>query len=149
PVMNTSTLTPMNPGYAVVLNNYTGAVTTGIIITSNNNIIQGLVIQNFGTNVGSVTDIGISINGNNNTVLGCYIGVGVTGSNGFSSGGNYVTEYGIVINGDNNMIGNGTPAGANLISGIASDGPGGTYGDGIQINGNNNRVKGNMMGLKR
>ena len=142
PVFNATVGTPLNPVYKIILNN-TGTVATGLIIpgTSNNNIIKGLVLQNFGDGTMSANDIAITINGNNNQVLGCYIGMDVTGTT-----RGIKTAIGIDITGANNITGDGTAAGANLISGMN----GGFYG--IRMTGaaaTGNIVKGNMIGLQK
>jgi len=133
--------TPMNAAYAIVLaNGGAGTVNTGISITGDNNIVKGLVLQNFG-DLGLGYGIGINITGNSNQVLGCYVGMDVTGTTPGTK-----TTLGINISGGNsNIIGDGTAAGANLISGIIGSG------SGIYIQGagaTSNTVKGNMIGLQ-
>ncbi len=140
PVFNATTTNPLNPVYKVILGNG-GTVATGLILASNNNVIQGLVLQDFGDGAVSGNDIAITISGNNNQVLGCYIGVDITGTT-----RGVKTADGIVITGANNEIGDGTAAGANLISGLN-----GNF-EGIWINGNSatgNSIKGNMIGLQK
>jgi len=139
PVVKTSTLTPMNAVYGIIINHSTGSVFT---ITSNYNVIRGLALP-----IHKVNGIVIS-SGNHNTILGCYIGMDITGTlEAIASNGN-----GIYLNGstgnvlDTNSIGDGTAAGANLISGNAI---------GVNITGGNpNKVngitiQGNMIGLQK
>ena len=64
-------------------------------------------MQNFGDGTVSANDIAITINGNNNQVLGCYIGVG---SDGITQGTK--TFAGIQITGASNLVGDGTAAAA-------------------------------------
>lgn len=130
----------MNPTYKIILGNG-GSVPTGLVLASDNNIIKGLVLQDFGDGTPSANDIAISITGNNNQVLGCYIGVEATGVTKGTK-----TFNGIKITGSDNSIGDGTPAGANLISGMN------TNGQGILIAGasaTGNMVMGNMIGLQK
>jgi uncharacterized delta-60 repeat protein len=142
PVFDATTATPMNPTYAVILGNNNN-IPTGLVISSgsNNNVIKGLVLQDFGDGTPSTNDIAITVSGNNNKILGCYIGMGATGTTRGTK-----TADGIVITGANNMIGDGTAAGANLISGLN-----GGF-EGILINGaaaTGNTVKGNIIGLQK
>lgn len=138
--VNTATVAlPMNPIYKVKLGNNNN-LATGLIITSNNNIIKGLVLQDFGDNTPSANDIAITISGNNNQVVGCNIGVEETG---VTSGTK--TYIGISISGANNTVGSGSAQGANIISGFH-----GAQGAGILLTGagcTGNTVKGNMLGL--
>jgi len=140
PVFNATVGTPMNPVYKVILGN-TATVARGLVLASNNNIIKGLVLQDFGDGTVSPNDIAITITGNNNQVLGCYIGMNVTGTTKGTK-----TNIGIHITGATNLIGDGTATGANLISGINGSG------QGILITGaaaTGNRVRGNMIGLQK
>jgi hypothetical protein len=143
PVFNTTTGTPMNPVYKIII---TSSVSGGgINIASDNNIIQGLALTNIGVNAVNANDIAINIiSGSNNSILGCYIGMGVNGS---AQGGTF-TDMGIQVSGSNNMIGDGTAAGANLIAGLNG---GATLGDGIRFTGagaTGNSVKGNIIGVQ-
>jgi hypothetical protein len=140
PVFNANTATPMNANYMIILGN-SAAVATGLILNSSNNIVQGLVLQNFGDGTPSANDIAITITGSSNSILGCYIGMDM---NGTTKGAR--TATGISISGADNRVGDGTPAGANLISGINAS----LYG--IQITGasaSGNTVKGNIIGLQK
>jgi hypothetical protein len=141
-VFNTSVSTPLNPTYKIILGNG-GTVATGLIIPSgsNYNTIRGLVMQDFGDGTPSANDIAITISGNNNKVLGCYIGMDAGGTTRGTK-----TADGIVITGANNEVGDGTAAGANLISGMN-----GSL-EGILISGagaTGNEVKGNIIGLQK
>jgi len=144
---NTVTLTSgsaLNPVYMVVLAN-SGTVNSAFSISSNYNIIKGFVMQDFGDGTPSTNDIAIDINGSNNQILGCYIGLGTDGATPGTK-----TFYGIRINGvADNSIGDGTAAGVNLISGM---GGGASDGGGIVITGagaTGNTVKGNLIGLQK
>ncbi len=144
-VFNATAGTPMNPTYKIILSNSSGTVQTGLVISSNSNIIKGLVLQNFGGGTFNAGDIAITISGNSNQVLGCYIGMDYTGTTKAAN-----TDNGIKITGANNIIGDGTAAGANLISGI--NGNASPNGYGILITGasaTGNTVKGNMVGLQK
>ena len=109
-----STTPGLNGVLGVVL--YNGAnIPVGLSVTSNNNIIKGLCLPNFGDASTSENDIAIDIRGNNNQVTGCYIGTDVTGSTGFGT-----SYFGIQVTGSANIIGNGTAAGVNLVAGMAN-----------------------------
>lgn len=142
PVFNATPGTPLNPVYKVILGNPGSNVLTGLVINSSNNIVKGLVFSNFGT-IATIDGTAIEINGNNNQVLGCYLGMN---ENGITQGGTN-SDFGVEIFGANNSIGNGTAAGANLISGLNSLG-----GDGIKLStgtATGNLIKGNMIGLQK
>jgi hypothetical protein len=139
-VFNCTGATPMNPVYMIILGN-PGAVPTALILASDNNIIKGLVMQNFGDGAVSNNDIAITITGSNNQILGNNIGMDATG---IIPG--TITAEGIQISsGTNNIIGNGTAAGANLISGLNSQ-----YSC-VDIFGTatGNTIRGNMIGLQK
>jgi hypothetical protein len=140
PVFNTTVGTPMDPVYKIILAN-SGIVPTGLYLASDSNIIKGLVLQDFGDGTVSINDVAITIIGNNNQVLGCNIGMDITGTTRGTK-----TYSGVQIYGANNIVGNGTPAGACLISGMNGSGRG------VIINNataNNNRVRGNIIGLQK
>ncbi|MBI5218692.1 MAG: hypothetical protein HY958_07175 [Bacteroidia bacterium] len=140
PVFSATTATPMDPVYKIILGN-SGSIPTGLVLASNYNVIQGLVLQDFGDGTPSSNDVAITISGNNNQILGCYIGMDATGTTRGTK-----TNIGISISGANNTIGDGTAVGANLISGMN------TSGVGIYINGagaTGNTVKGNLIGLQK
>ena len=74
----------LNSALKIVLDGTLAGAANGIYLASNNNKVQGLVIQDFATN-------GIYIyNGQNNKIQGCFIGVDVTGETGHGNG-----SYGI------------------------------------------------------
>lgn len=105
----------------------------GLILSSNNNNIRSLVIQNF------VGGDGIRLNDNtvNSIISGCYIGTDETGR---VAAGN-LTGIRIQNGSNTNIIGGSLTAG-NLISG--------NLGDGIVITGmnsDNNTLAGNIIGL--
>jgi hypothetical protein len=66
-------------------------------------------MQNIGDGTPDGNDIAINITGNNNKILGCYIGMDALGANRGT-----LTAIGIQISGANNQIGDGTAAGAIL-----------------------------------
>jgi len=169
PVFNTSTVTPMNAVYQVIIQKdpaVSGAIVcTGITISSDSNIIKGLVLTgNFGPtaleassfpfvlNKIPAADILIDGSGNNNHILGCYLGMNADGA----TQGDSTTEQGVFIMGSNNLIGNGTAAGANLVSGHNM-----VWGNGFEIfiqgvfgvatpgKPAGNEIKGNIIGLQK
>ena len=90
------------PGYAgtpiiVLVGTNAGSSASGLILDANGSTILGLVIDDFGQD-------GISVQGNDNTVAGDYVGVAATG---MTAAGN---ATGIVVTGAGNTIG-GTGAG--------------------------------------
>jgi len=140
PVFNATGGTPLNPVYKIILGN-AGTIPTGLTLASDNNVIQGLVLQNFGDGTPSNNDVQITISGNDNKILGCNIGMDATGTT--KGTNNYV---GVSISGVDNLIGDGTATGANLISGMNNSGVG-VYINGASTTGN--LVKGNMIGLQK
>lgn len=138
-VFSTSVGTPLNPVYKVVLGN--GAnIPVGLSLNSSNNLIRGIVLNDFGDGTPSANDICINIAGASNTVVGCYIGMS---HDGLTMGPR--PYYGIYCTRGNNLIGDGTNAGVNLISGM-----GGFFGAKIYISGATataNIVRGNIIGL--
>ncbi|MFN3404697.1 MAG: hypothetical protein ACK40G_11415, partial [Cytophagaceae bacterium] len=139
PVFNTSAGTPLNAVHQIILEN-SANIPEGLNLVSNNNTIRGLVLQNFGDGTPSVNDIAISINGNNNKVLGCYIGMDASGAVRGTR-----TFTGVSVIGSGNLIGDGTAAGANLISGMN-----GSNSSGVSLAGAstlNNSIRGNIIGL--
>ncbi len=113
-----------------------GAAASGLTVNGSNSIIKGLVIDNFAQD-------GILIQGNNNWVQGCYIGVDVTGAVPAPNG-----QFGVVVAGTSqaNVIGtngDGTNdlAERNIISGNGLSG--------VAISGSQdvaNVVAGNLIG---
>jgi len=132
----------LNQFYRTVLDN-AGGLNTGLVISGNNTVIQGIVLQNFGDGTPSANDIAINITGNNNTVTGCYIGLGTDGSTKAAN-----TFYGIYISGSSNTIGDGTAPGINLIAGM-NNGAGGSAGIYITSPSTGNTIKGNIIGLQK
>ncbi len=125
------------PGYAgtpiiVLVGTDAGSSASGLILDANGSSIRGLVIDDFGQD-------GLSVQGNDNTVAGDYLGVAATA---MTAAGN---ALGIVVTGAGNTIGGltatpGTGAG-NLISANTNDG--------IEITGSGatgNLVAGNFIG---
>lgn len=104
-------------------------------VFANDSTVRGLILNAFFPTT-SANAYGLYIEGSNNTVRGCYIGLN---SNGLTAWGN--KDGGIVIAGDNNAIGGTTNGARNIIS--ANDGPG------ISMLGgsDSNRVEGNYIGL--
>lgn len=126
-----------NANINIKLNNV-GSTLRALNIASNNNIISGLIITNFGTSSPANTDNAITISGNNNKVLGCYIGMDETGL----ASNNQDVGIAIIAAAVNNEIGNGTAAGMNIISGNVDKG--------VYINqALNNRVTGNFIGVNK
>jgi len=144
-VFNATTTTPMNAVYKIILAN--GAnISTGLVLASNNNIIKGLVLQDFGDGTIGANDVAMTISGNANQVLGCIIGLDYLGITGTTK-----THRGISISGNTNAIGDGTAAGANIISGMNNAAISPVSGGGIYITGagaTGNMIKGNMIGLQ-
>lgn len=150
-VFNSTASTPMNAVHKIILTGSLGGATylVGFTISSNNNVIKGLVLKNFNGTATSnyYNNSCVYITGNSNSILGCYIGVS---NDGITIGGSK-TGIGIYINGSavssgqNNIIGDGTAAGANLISGFKTHECIRIYG----ANATGNRVRGNMLGLQK
>ncbi len=127
----------LNPVYKVIITGTAAGVDPLLSLTSNNNVIKGIVFQNCAS-AGKL----ISIAGASNQILGCYIGMT---SGGVTRGASNST-YGVYINNvANNIIGDGTRAGANLISGNDNRGAG-VYITGASATGN--VIKGNIIGLQ-
>ena len=125
------------PGYAgrpiIVLDGTdAGSSASGLILDANGSTIRGLVIDEFGFD-------GVSVQGNDDTIAGVYVGVDATGMTAAGNG------TGIVVMGAGNTIG-GTASGArNLISASASA----NFGEGVEILGTGatgNFVLGNFIG---
>jgi Ca2+-binding RTX toxin-like protein len=121
---------------AVILIELNGAATAadgnGLTLLSSGNTVKGLAIMNF---PGSLAD-GIQIDGDNNTIEGCYLGTDAAGNTDQGNGGT-----GLRINGNaSNTIGGTTPEARNVISGNRI---------GLQIEdlgGFSNVVQGNFIG---
>ena len=108
---------------------------TGLVLTSDSNIIRGLVINRFGSGI-EIDDGKV-----NNVIEGNFIG---TDAAGIADLGN--SSMGVLISsGSNNLIGGPLPAARNLLSGNGSSGVAvfGCCGD------QNNMVQGNYIGTNR
>ncbi|MCK4642480.1 S-layer family protein [bacterium] len=109
-----------------------GAVTTGLHISSDNNVISGLVINNFGGN-------GIFIDScNNNLIVNNYIGTDVTGT---VDMGNSLHGVCITNGAQSNTIGGTITGTGNIISGNNQNG--------VYLSGSgtdNNVILGNFIG---
>jgi parallel beta-helix repeat protein len=107
---------------------------SGLKISSSNNIIAGLNIQNFGDIDNGINSGGILINSGTNNIIKCnLIGTNETGA---QAKGNL---YGVIIKSNQNIIGGSNPNDKNLISGNVYSG--------IQITGNNNIIENNYIGV--
>jgi hypothetical protein len=109
----------------------------GLDIIASGATVRGLVIDGFGGN-------GIVVNGDHNTIVGCYIGTDVTG--GQANGNSY---DGIQVNGPNNTIGGTTLAARNVISGNGLDGIEIGNQSGPVLNSPNNLIQGNFIGTDK
>jgi VCBS repeat-containing protein len=106
--------------------------TDGLVISSDNSVIRGLIINHFSGNAGS----GVVIYGNNNRVQGNLIGVDISGTQAESN-----SRFGIFISAaaSENLIGGAGPGEGNVIAGNGEDG--------IFLTGHDNRVQGNLVGV--
>lgn len=106
-----------------------GVYANGITIPSSGNIVQGLAIQHFANN-------GVYIEGDENTIIGNFIGTNATGTDTASN------NVGVAIaSGSHNVIGGTAPDARNIISGNRNKG--------ISVNGtesDSNRIVGNFIG---
>ena len=113
-----------------------GEGTNGLHLTSDNNHIHGLNIQNFSSEiVGSIQQAGIFIDGDGNRVTGNFIGTNAVGTAAAEN------RSGVVLrNSSNNTVGGSSPEARNVISGN-------TY-MGIQLQGasHDNTIQGNFIG---
>jgi uncharacterized repeat protein (TIGR01451 family) len=114
-----------------------GAGVDGLMITAGGSTIRGLVIHSY-------TDDGIDITGaGSNTVVGNYIGTGVTGQTDLGNDGSGVFLY----QSTGNTIGGTSPGDGNLISGNDYDGADWTSGNGIMVyDADANTIQGNFLG---
>jgi titin len=118
------------PGTPLIeLNGSFGSALDGLVFTSANNIVRGLIINGF---VGNGL---VFFTGGNNLIEGNFIGTNANGTDSFTNG-----LAGILIQSgsNNNTIGGTVAAAANLISGNTTKG--------ISITTNNNIIKGNFIG---
>ncbi len=102
----------------------------GFVINASDSTIRGLVLVDF-------SDDGVDLNGNNNSIVGSYIGLE---SDGVTKNGS--ADDGVTVSGQGNTIGGVNVADRNVISG--------NDGSGIRISGasaSNNYVTGNYIGL--
>jgi uncharacterized repeat protein (TIGR01451 family) len=110
----------------------------GLSIQADNCTVKELVINDFDAS-------GIDISGSYNTIIGCYIGVDVTGSSAKGNGDDIVPgNDGIYIHdgANNNTIGGADSSERNIISGNSSAG--------VRIqDANSNTIIGNYIGLAR
>ena len=107
-----------------------GAGTDGLLITADDSIVRGLLINNF---LGD----GIEINGgDNNQILGNFIGVDFEGDDALGNGGKGIR----IDSGNSNIIGGSASGDGNVISGNASDGIT------LRNNSDSNVIKGNLIG---
>ncbi|MBK9283644.1 MAG: T9SS type A sorting domain-containing protein [Sphingobacteriaceae bacterium] len=139
-IFSTSIATPLNPVYKIILGNGNN-IPVGLTISSSNNLIQGLVLNDFGDGTPSANDMCISLAGSSNTIIGCYLGMADDGS---TMGAK--PYYGIYCTRANNLIGDGTNAGVNLISGMGGSGGVKIYFAGATATAN--IVRGNIIGLQ-
>ncbi len=107
--------------------NITSPDPNGITLQAHNSTIKGLVINNS-------PDDGIEIEGNNNLIIGNFIGTDITGTIALPN------RWGISVKGDNNVIGSSNPAERNIISGNTE------WGIGIYLSANNTEIYGNYIG---
>ena len=113
---------PLNPRpFIDISGNQTGG--TGLVVNAAGSTIRDLIINNFSGD-------GIDLNGGNDTVDGCWIGIDVGGG---GIAGN--TGQGILVASSNNTIGDLT-TNPNVISGNAT---------GIQVRGNSNLIIANLI----
>ena len=107
---------------------------------SNGSTIQGIAFTNWAamhsTGFSFTNGFGIRIDSNNNSILGCFLGMDLLNA----SAPNFNA---LRILGSNNIIGDGTPFGRNLLSGqFANNGV-------IQDTGTSTIIQGNTIGLNR
>ncbi len=114
---------------------YTSGVHVALYVASNGNTIGGTAAADRNIIAGNAS-VGIRIDGNNNTIIGNYIGVDSTGETALGNG-----DVGILIAGgySGNIIGGTAPGSCNVISGNA------TYG--IDDMGPNTTIQGNYIGV--
>lgn len=109
---------------------------TGLDIRGDNNTIRGLVIDDFYEFGGEDTSLWggrpLTVTGNNNLVVGNFIGTDVTGA--FK----HQNLVGLTISGNGNRIGGTAAADRNLLSG--------TQEAGLLVIGNDNIIQGNLVG---
>lgn len=128
------------PGYAgtplVTLDGSSaGSGVKGLELAGGNDVVLGLAIDNFSMH-------GIQLDGNNNKIVGNYIGVDASGTKAAGNGGCGIDA---IWSSSGNVIGGTTAATRNVISANGSADPYGCRG--ILLNSsNNNTVQGNYFG---
>jgi len=116
----------------IVLDGTGAGSVSGLTLNENNITIRGLVINNF-------SQMGIVVNGNDNTIAGNFIG---TDNTGMAEQGNGGTGIFLSNGASNNMIGGSLASDRNVIAGNVDDN--------IKIEaaaGSNNKVLGNYIGV--
>ncbi|MGB0560902.1 MAG: S8 family serine peptidase [Spirulinaceae cyanobacterium] len=107
----------------------------GLNLSASDSTIRGFVINRFNAidHLATVDKAAIRFAGDNNTIVGNYIGTDVTGELDFGNTGNGILGWGT-----GNIIGGTTAQDRNLISG--------NDGLGVYLHGNNQQVLGNYIG---
>jgi len=129
PVVIDGTTQPGYNGRPLIVLQGAGTNTNGLVITSGDSTVKGLVINHF-----SLYGLHL-IEGGGNVISGNYIGTDVTGTQAVGNG----IGIAIVQGSSNNIIGGTVPAARNLISGNAT-------GIGIGDGATGNQVQGNFIG---
>jgi hypothetical protein len=101
-----------------------GILANGLMITANDSVVRGLVVNRF-------VFAGVRLQGSGDRIEGCYLGTDVSGTQRLGNG------EGVEITGTGDLIGGPGAGAGNLISGNAY---------GVDIVGNNNQVQGNTIG---
>lgn len=130
-----------NDGAEIIIDGANVTNAGGLWIQSNGNTVRGIGIINFRADgvPGTLKGVGIEISGNNNTIQGNYIGLGVAPSGTVAVPN---IDAGIIIYGQNNLIGGDNTALTTQFNVIS-----GNSGDGILVNGgDNNNIAGNYIG---
>lgn len=124
---------PPTGGVGVRIDGASAFGTPGLWVFGSNVLLQGLCITGFSE--------AIRLEGNNNNVRSCFIGVDYDGTTAKANGA------GITINGDGNTIGGGTPGYGNVISGNSSVGVEIKSNPTGAITADNNKIFGNRIGV--
>lgn len=130
-----------NDGAEIIIDGAHVTNAGGFWLKSNGNTVAGVGIINFraGGSPGTLKGVGIEISGNNNTIQGNYIGLGVTPTGTVAVPN---LDAGIIILGNNNLIGGDATALTTQFNVIS-----GNSGDGILVNGGDtNNIAGNFIG---
>ncbi len=104
----------------------------GLQITTDDTTVRGLAIRDAVNGLSGAGD-GIKIDGDNNTIVGNYLGIQAVGVNPAGNEGR-----GVFVEGDGNAIGGTTPADRNVISANGEEG--------VTLLGDANTVSGNYIG---